>query len=217
MTPEQIATLDDENKDRSLRRTQKELQDLIECNPFEWFGTFTFDPKKIDRHDEQAVKKAMTSFLNHAKRKSPNMTYILVPERHKDGAIHFHGLLGNFNGKMADSGSQWQKQPIFNVVDYKLGFTNFTKIRDKAKTANYCRKYITKDMATTQSSKKRYWRSRNLKQPLKTYNETINEVFAKYADKIDMTTGENWENDHIETTTFHLIDKKHDQLIAQKD
>lgn len=208
MTPEQIALLDDENKERSLRRTQKELQELIECNPFEWFGTFTFDPKKIDRHDENAVKKAMTIFLNNAKRKSPNMTYILVPERHKDGAIHFHGLLGNFNGKMAESGSEWQKQPIFNVVDYKLGFTNFTKIRDKAKTANYCRKYITKEIALAETSKKRYWRSNNLKKPQKTYNETLDEVLAKNFHKIDITTANIWENDHIETTSFHLKEKK---------
>lgn len=204
MNSDEIQNLDDENKDRSLRRTQSEIQDLIDCNEFDWFGTFTFDPKKIDRQNPEKVKKAMTSWLNHARRKSPDLTYIVVPERHKDGAIHFHGLLGNFNGKMADSGSKWQNNAIFNVVDYPYGFTNFTKIRDKAKTANYCRKYITKDMPFAESGKKRYWRSKNLKTPEKIYNKTLNQVFANYAQVIDMTKSYHFENDFVESNTFIL-------------
>lgn len=207
MTDTQIETLDEENKERSIRRTQTEIQDLIDCNDFDWFGTFTFDPKKIDRHNPETVKKAMMSWLNHARRKSPDLTYIVVPERHKDGAIHFHGLLGNFNGKMADSGSKWQNNAIFNVVDYPYGFTNFTAIRDKAKTANYCRKYITKDMPLTDKGKKRYWRSKNLKLPKKIYNKTLNDVFADYAHLIDMTKGSHFQNDHLETTTFTITGK----------
>lgn len=207
MDIEEIALLDEENKERSLRRSQKELRDLVDCNEFEWFGTFTFDPNKIDRHDDQAVKKAMTSWLNHQRRHhSPDMLYILVPERHKTGAIHFHALIGNYNGKMTQSGSEWQKQPIFNVSSYTLGFTNFTKIRDKAKTANYVRKYITKDMASTDSKQRRYWRSKNLKTPQKTYNLTQHEVFAANRTNIDITSLEGYENDHIISTTFHLKD-----------
>lgn len=204
MHPNEIDQLDDENAERSLRRTQKELQDLVDCNNFEWFGTFTFDPAKIDRHDEQAVKKSMSVWLNNQRRHSPEMIYILVPERHKDGAIHFHALIGNYNGKMADSGSQWQKQPIFNVVSYNLGFTNFTKIRNKAKTANYCRKYITKDMANTDTNKRRYWRSKNLLKPVKTYNASVEDTLQANFSNIDLTTTSQYENDHIISTTFYL-------------
>ena len=46
MNSDEIQNLDDENKDRSLRRTQSEIQDLIDCNEFDWFGTFTFDLTK---------------------------------------------------------------------------------------------------------------------------------------------------------------------------
>lgn len=207
MQPEQVDQLDEENAKRSLRRTQKELQDLVDCNNFEWFGTFTFDPAKIDRHDAQAVKKAMSIWLNNQRRHSPEMIYILVPERHQDGAIHFHALLGNYNGKMAHSGSQWQKQPIFNVVSYQLGFTNFTKIRDKAKTANYCRKYITKDMANTGANERRYWRSKNLRKPHKTYNLTAEEVLTKNYAAIDISASTQYENDHIISTTYPLKDQ----------
>lgn len=204
MQPDEIDQLNDENAERSLRRTQKELQDLVDCNNFEWFGTFTFDPAKIDRHNEKAVKKAMSIWLNNQRRTSPNMIYILVPERHKDGAIHFHALLGNYNGKMAHSGSQWQKQPIYNVTSYSLGFTNFTKIRDKAKTANYCRKYITKDMASTATGQRRYWRSKNLFKPQKTYNLSTDDVLSQNFNLIDLANLTRYENDHIISTTFPL-------------
>lgn len=202
MTPEQIAKLDEENLERSVRRSQKQLADIIECNDFDWFGTFTFDPKKIDRHDQNAVKAAMTQWLNIQRRKSPDMLYILVPERHKDGAIHFHALMGNYNGKMAQSGSKWQNQPIYNVIDYKLGFTNFTKIRNKAKAANYCRKYITKDMAKI-TNNKRYWASLNLKKPTKRYNEEMTEVWRKNAN-IDPLNISVYENDHLIATKLPL-------------
>lgn len=208
LNQEQIAQIDAENLERSLRKTQSELQDLIECNTFEWFGTFTFDPKKIDRYNPEEVKKAMSKWLNNARRKSPDMTYILVPERHKDGAIHFHALLGNYAGKMADSGSQWQKQPIFNVIDYKLGFTNFTKIRSKSKTANYCRKYITKDMIFSEKNRRRYWRSKNLKTPPKIYNQTAEELILQNISKINLAEVTHFENDHVEATSFPLKEEK---------
>lgn len=215
MTPEQKQLLDDENKERSLRRTQKELQDLIDCNDFEWFGTFTFDAKKIDRYDEKLVKTTFTKWANNQKRHSPNMNYIFVPERHKDGAIHFHALLGNYNGKMQQSGSKWQGEPIFNLTSYKYGFTNFTKIRDKAKTANYCRKYITKDMYSTKASQRRYWRSTNLKTPQKVYNHTFDDVL-KYWLKNDNPTPDGsinpsdistYTNTHVDVFSFPLKSK----------
>lgn len=204
MNDNEIAQLDDENQQRSLRRTQKELQELIECNDFDWFGTLTFDPNKIDRHDEKAVKSAMKNWLNNQRKHSPEMTYILVPERHKDGAIHFHALMGNYNGKMQYSGSEWHKQPIFNVLSYPWGFTNFTKIRDKAKTANYCRKYITKDMATSDKNEKRYWRSKNLAKPNKEFNKLPYDYLTSPHLDIDINALSRYDNDFVEITNFPL-------------
>lgn len=150
----------------------------------------------------------MSKWLNNARRKSPNMTHIIVAEPHKDGALHFHVLLGNYEGEMRESGSEWRKQPIFNVVDFKYGFTNFTKIRDKSKTANYCRKYITKDLILSEKGSKRYWRSKNLKTPPKIYNLTAQELFKQNIEKIDFAKITHFENDHIEATTFPLKDEK---------
>lgn len=200
-TPEDQQKIHEENLERSLRRTQKELSDLIECNDFDFFGTLTTSPYKINRYDDELVKTTLTKWLNNQRRHSPNFIYILVPERHKDGALHFHVLIGNFNGKMADSGRKWLGEPIFNLSSYSLGFSNFTKIRNKSKTANYCRKYITKDLATTESQKRRYWRSKNLKKPDKYYNIPLEQLMTHHATG-NLAELNVYENEHLVKVSF---------------
>ena len=41
-TEEQI----NDSIDSSLRRTRREISDIVDCNDFDKFATFTFDPKK---------------------------------------------------------------------------------------------------------------------------------------------------------------------------
>lgn len=194
--------LDEENLERSLRRTQNEIADIIDCNSFEYFGTFTFSPLGVeDRYNDKAVMSSMSSWLNNQRRTSPDMIYLLVPERHKDGALHFHALFGAYNGKLVDSGKKWQGSTIFNVQSFKYGFTNFTAIRDRAKTANYCRKYITKELMQTKS-RRRYWGSKNLKRPLRLDNLSESDLKTY---PIDHASAIEYENDHVQTTIFPLI------------
>lgn len=70
-----------------------------------------------------------------------------MPERHKDGACHFHGLLTNCdNLKMVDSGKFSKGKHIYNHEvkgskkiyninsrNWKYGFTTATKIEDTKK------------------------------------------------------------------------------------
>lgn len=222
--------MDAENLERSIRHTQKQIKDIVECNEFEWFGTFTFSAEKIDRTNPDLLKKHMAKWLNNQKRHSPNMKYLFIPERHKlchpcaishlktcihpisSRPWHFHALIGNYNGKMALSGEKDPKgRPIFNITNYKTGFTNLTHIQDKQKTANYCRKYITKDLAI-EKSKKRYWSSKNLAQPEKVYNLTTDEVVQKYPVDLSATNQRyEWQNDHIHMTVLPLkAENSHD-------
>lgn len=195
--------LDEENLERSIRRTQSEIADLIDCNPFEFFGTLTFDPEKIDRYDDKLVYEKTSIWLNNQRRDNPQMIYLLVPERHKDGALHFHALFGAYEGNLTYSGKQWHNRPIFNLPAFKYGFTNFTRIEDKHKTANYCRKYITKELMT-EKHKRRYWSSKNLQRPLRIDNLDLSDVI-KYP--IDVPSAKYYENDHVQTTIFPLIGK----------
>ena len=104
------------------------------------------------------------------------MVYLVVPERHKDGAYHFHGLFGGLNdseivwsGKyvVKRKGRQFvrTKDKIYRFGRYRLGWMTATKIKDMQHVTGYITKYITKDIISDLFSRKRYWVSRNLLVP----------------------------------------------------
>ena len=91
------------------------------------------------------------------------MSYILVPEFHKSGRLHFHGLVGNVpkwklsravNAKTGEA-MFIDHTAIYNLDDYKLGFTTISKIKSREKVCNYISKYATKDLIDLKSKKKR--------------------------------------------------------------
>lgn len=195
-------SINDETLERSLRRTQSEIADIIDCNDFVWFGTLTLSPDKVNRLDDDEVLNKVNNFLKVLRRNSPKTQYLLVPERHKDGALHFHALFTDLSVPMVDSGKKWHNEPIYNLKPYTLGFSNFTKIRDKAKTANYCRKYITKDLLAMRKNKKRYWASRGLNRPERIDNLALEDVEDAFRVKKD--DAYLYENDFVLKYTFTL-------------
>lgn len=154
--------------DRSLRRTRSTIEDLILCNNFDLWCTFTFNPKKIDRFDHIRCKLVMRKWLeNQRSRNSPNLKYLVVPELHKDGAIHFHALLANYKAPLKDSGKHTRhNQKIYSAPKFLSGFTQFIKLdNNKEPLARYITKqYITKDMPLF-LAKQRYYASQNLTRP----------------------------------------------------
>jgi hypothetical protein len=148
----------------SMSRTKQTIYDYARANNWEWFITFTADPKKIDRYDYDVMTKKMTKWLNRQReRKAQNMKYIIVPEKHKDGAWHFHGLFSDMgNIQFVDSGHKAKGMDIYNLPNWSLGFTTATQIKDTLKASNYITKYITKSLIELTKGRKRYWNSQNL-------------------------------------------------------
>ena len=153
---------------KSYVRTKKIVYDLARSNRWEWFLTFTFSPDKVNRYDYEDCSKKMSEWLRNMKRICPDMVYLVVPERHKDGAFHFHGLFLNcwrfdfsFSGHYDKS-----DRPIFHVGKYNWGFTTATRISDYRKASSYLVKYITKDLCSVTVNKKRYWVTRNAQRPV---------------------------------------------------
>ena len=162
--------IDNDSIHRSIRRTKSTIADLVLCNDFQYFCTFTFDPKKHDRYDVNHCKFIMAMWLHRQRAHSPKMKYLIVPEFHKDGALHFHALLSNFNGRLKDSGKKQSGRTVYNMTGYRAGFTTAVPIdHNKGAVSNYIKKYITKDMPLIHG-RKRYWISQNLIRPTKTVN-----------------------------------------------
>lgn len=154
----------------NLRRTRRAISDIALSNKWQYFVTLTFNPEKVNSYDYQEVTAKLSQMLkNWRKRYAPDMVYIVVPERHKSGRWHFHMLVSNIEGiSLEESGKRDKKgRAIYNIGEYKLGFTTATEVHNSEATSRYITKYITKEVLEIAKDKKRYWVSRNAKRPKK--------------------------------------------------
>ena len=178
-----------ERKERSaavsMNRTVNEVYSLARSNRWDWFFTMTFSPEKVNRYDFEECSKKLTLWLNNMrKRYAPDMVYLVVPERHKDGAFHFHGLFANIGDMpLIDSGKKdEQERIIYNIGSYHLGFTTVTAVGDSSRASSYLSKYISKDLCSVTFGKKRYWCSRNINRA----KESTFVVEGDYFDRLKM-------------------------------
>ena len=163
----------DEKLDASLSRTRRIILELGLCNPWDYFFTCTLDPKKFDRYDLSGFNKALSQFIRDCRKKyRSKISYVLIPEKHKDGAWHMHGLIfglprsalfdfvpGIHPDKLCNRGYK-------NWDDYskKFGYCSLAPVRDPVRVGFYITKYITKDLCQRRSEvgKHLYFPSRPL-------------------------------------------------------
>jgi hypothetical protein len=146
----------------SLRRTKTTISDIILCNNFDQFATFTF---KSDRYDIQFSRRKMSDWLKSQQIIHGKFDYLIVPEFHKDKvAIHFHALLKGYTGNLTPTKKLIGGRKVFNISSYRSGFSTLVMIDNVEKVSSYVKKYITKDMPLF-PGRKRYWTSQGLQRP----------------------------------------------------
>lgn len=152
------------DQERSMRRAAGRVRDLALCNDFRWFVTLTLDPAKIDRHDMEALTHVLNRWSDNRVRRK-GLRYILVPERHKDGAIHLHGFFNDAlplvdsgtvslpGGKPRKPRSRKQREEwlsaggkiVYNIPDWSLGFSTALQLTgDYHAAVAYVCKYVRK-------------------------------------------------------------------------
>ena len=133
-----------EDRNRSMRRAKSKLRKLALANNFRWFVTLTLNPEFVDSYDGPAVIKKLNAWCsNMVQRKG--LIYILVPERHKSGRIHFHGFFNDCVEAVESGHFDSQGHPIYNLPQWALGFTTAIEIYDDyQKAVGYVCKYIGK-------------------------------------------------------------------------
>lgn len=152
-------------QEESLRRTRAVIRDIGLSNTWTHFVTLTFNPDLVDSFNYDACVDKLSQWLKDSrKRKAPDMQYLMVPELHKSGRWHFHGLMNGIAPlDLTDSLRRDRRgRVIYNIGRYKLGFTTATEIGDQEKAVYYLLKYITKDLCSVTFNRKRYWASRDL-------------------------------------------------------
>ena len=153
----------------SLNRAKAKIYDYSRANDWDWFVTLTFNPEKVDRYDYSSCTKKLSFWLNNMRRDSQTeFKYIVVPERHKDGAFHFHGLFSGCDDLgITDSGHKTPEgEKIYNIGKYRFGWTTATRVKKNEAVTKYITKYTTKDLMEHIKGKKKYWASRNLNEPV---------------------------------------------------
>jgi hypothetical protein len=160
------STDEDDNLKRAVRRARSRLRDYARSNPdFFYFVTCTLDKNEIDRYDIGEVTRRLRTWLDNRVRRK-GLKYILVPEHHKDGAIHFHGFINRAlpvvdSGTLTNGGRPRKPRTkkerekmladgwhiVYNLPDWGYGFTTAIELYgEREKAIGYVCKYIGKEM-----------------------------------------------------------------------
>lgn len=78
----------------SLSRSKRFIREISLCNDFDYFVTLTVNKENCDRYDvdvcQEHLKLILHNYQRICKRLGKDFKYILITEKHKDGAFHFH-------------------------------------------------------------------------------------------------------------------------------
>lgn len=197
---DRLTEIEQQNSCSASRRAKRKVFDYVLSNPdLCYFVTLTLNGEKFSRYNiPEACKKLNKYLANRVQRQG--LKYVFVPELHKDGAIHFHGLI-NEAVKMIPSGTlippsggkplkaetlKRKKIPlddckeVFNLADWDYGFTTAIRIYgERGKTGSYVAKYITKRESSDfrKICGRYYYSSNNLAAP---YFEYCNADFESF-------------------------------------
>ena len=176
----------------SLSRTRRNIRELALCNDFEYFCTLTVNSAKCDRYSLDEVQDNLRKCLRNIRNNSDNFKYLIVTEKHLDGAFHFHGLMSGVSDLYVN---KYGYMSCFKLD--VLGLNSFSKIKSIEKVANYILKYISKDCVKN-SKNQVYISSRGLKKAERTELNTNIKNDIKFS----------FSNDYVDILDFD-VEKAH--------
>lgn len=181
VTKETQADVNVSDRTAYIYSVRRKIQQYARNNDFKYFVTLTFDPKLIeddnDNYRFEMLKKWLQNERVKSKYRNKEFKYIFVPEYHKNGTIHFHGLIGEYIPELVRA--EQAKKETYNLVGWKHGFSMVNKIKSKNRVSSYISKYITKELldSPVARNKKRYWSSKNLSLPqIELINKDISDL-----------------------------------------
>lgn len=172
-----------EDQERSMRRARARVRRLALANDFRWFVTLTLDQQRVDRYDPAEVVRKLGQWAsNQVKRHG--LRYILVPERHKDGALHFHGFFNDALEAVASGHSDKAGHMIYNLPGWTLGFTAAIEVYgDYAGAVAYVCKYIGKQ--GDKPAGRWYYSGGDLAEPETVYADIgVDDLEQTYGDRV---------------------------------
>lgn len=165
-------TSEEESIARVARRIRARVKDLALSNKWDYWVTLTVSPDKCDRYNLREVTYLFLRLVKRRNEAHPDwepFKYCLIPEKHDDGAYHFHGFIKGVYGDELRLNKNWKVEIDF-LAD-GLGFVCLKPIRllshiDRFKLLIYTLKYATKAATSCRGEMNRgYLCSRGLIRP----------------------------------------------------
>lgn len=156
----------------NIIRAKSNIFDYCMCNEFYYFVTITVNSEH-DRKDLDWLRKTTNQIIRDCRHKYGGyFKFILIPEQHKDGAWHMHGLFDKSFGQ--DFYINDKNYLSWSSYD-KIGFSSISKIQNYDACIKYITKYIKKDFEKREKGKHLYFCSNNLKKSNKVLDLVISE------------------------------------------
>lgn len=151
-----------EKSDPALSRARRMVFEKALCNSWDYFFTGTLDEKKYDRHNLVKFHSDLTDFIKYRRSVyGSDIRFLFVPEKHKDGAWHVHGLIAGVppaalcrftrtffveNGLKVNYKLMRSNYLCWIDFFHKFGFCSLASIQSVLGVSYYITKYISKDL-----------------------------------------------------------------------
>lgn len=205
---------DRDNLQRAQRRAASNLRDFALSNDWKYFVTFTLDQSRVDRYNVADMTRRLNTWLDNRVRRK-GLKYIIVPELHKDGALHYHGLINDClpatdSGTISRPGDKKPRKPrskkqrdewisagghvVYNLPDWSYGYSTAIELYgEKIAAVRYVCKYITK--APEKIGGRWFYHSSNLARPEILYG--YQEIDSLEADAVEQLRREGVAEEQI--------------------
>ena len=177
---------ENERSERSIRRTRKNIQDVLNSNLDDrsYFLTLTF------KDNVQDYKKANQIFNRFIRQKNQGIKYLAIKEHQQRGAIHYHLIVFDI-----------EKETLEKLISsWTYGFSYTKKITDKYSysIANYLTKYFSKEKnQLVKAGYRIFTKSKNLQKPLLISTGVVDKILAKYNYDVDLVKYDWSQHDYI--------------------
>lgn len=148
----------------SLNRSKNKIFYYSRSNNWDngYFCTLTIDPQKYDSYSYEVVSDLIRKFTKNIREYDSSAYGLFVPELHKSGRFHFHGLIAGIDLEKENyikySGHDFNGEKIYNFIKgWKYGFSNVTKVKNSQAVEKYVTKYTTKELLNNTLYQHRYF------------------------------------------------------------
>ncbi len=216
----------EERTRRQIHAIRRRIKGYAFSNDFHWFVTLTFNPEKVDSFDYETAKTTLLKWRRKMRDRHEKFDYLMIPELHKSGAVHFHGLLGDIPNCFKEAANPKNGKPIirhgrqvYNLTEWEYGFSDCEEIESRERAASYITKYVTAALLNNKEmyQKKRYFNSQGLAKPTVTYGMSDNTDLEGFTPNFGIVDTDEYDRNFIDIGIYNLDKDLKTGILTQTD